>query len=495
VQNQWAAQAEQVRPDLRPFIDGRRRPSNGADTIGSINPATGQELWRLPAGDRRDVDEAVRAAHAAFTRSAWARDAVLRIDSLLRLADLIEQHADELALLDTLEIGIPIGVTSGDVAMAAQVVRGLVAMLPDVSADVASPVRRVARGVVAVIAPWNFPFFVALTKTAPALAVGNTVVLKPSELSSASALRLADLGVEAGIPPGVLNVVPGRGDVVGDALVRHAMVAQVNLTGSLWTGRQVVRASAETSLVPVLTELGGKSAHVVGEHAPDLGVVAEAIAANIFWCAGQVCSSGSRLIVHERHHDALVQLLAERAAAWQPGDPLDPERNAGPLGSEAHAADVDRAVRQAIEEGGRVIAGAKRGAQPGWYYEPTIIADVSSDHRLFHEEVFGPVLAVTACRSTEEGIELANATAYGLVATGWSDHPGEADQLADGLRAAWVTVNPHREPPVDPRAGAESFGSSGSGVEGGLPALRAATRLVVVAVGRANISASEGTPS
>jgi acyl-CoA reductase-like NAD-dependent aldehyde dehydrogenase len=488
---EWIARAAALRPDLRPFIGGQRCPSHGQDTIASINPATGQELWQVPAGDARDIDDAVAAANVAFNEGSWTRDPALRQATLLRLATLLEESTDELALLDTLEIGIPIGVTTDDATAAAQIVRDIVAMLPDVSDDVEAPARRVPRGVVAVIAPWNFPFFVALTKTVPVLAVGNTVVLKPSELASASALLLADLAIQAGFPAGVFNVVPGRGNVAGDALVRHRLVNQVNFTGSLLTGRAVVRATAETSLAPVLTELGGKSAHVVGELAPDLEVIADAVAANIFWCAGQVCSSGSRLIVHERHHDALVELLAERVAEWQPGDPLDPAHRAGPLGSQQHVESVDRMVQHAVGEGGRVVAGAKRGSGPGSYYEPTIIAEVTPAHRLFNEEVFGPVLAVTSCRSTAEGIELANATEYGLVATGWSDDPDEMIQLADGLRAGWVTVNPHRDPPSNPRVGAESIGASGSGVEGGVAALRAATRLVVVSVGSAEPS-SEG---
>ncbi len=382
--------------DLRPFISGAYAASQDGEWLTSINPATEEALWRLPAGHPGDVDRAVRAARRAT--ASWADDRDLRVTSLLALADLIDANAEELARLDTLEIGIPLGVTTQDATMAADHLRKVVGMLDQVDDDVLGPARRVPRGVVAVIAPWNFPFFVALTKAASALAVGNCVVLKPSELGSASALRLAELVCEAGAPAGVLNVVPGRGDLVGDALVRHPGVDQINFTGSLATGRAVLRASAEASLAPVLTELGGKSAHVVGEHAPDLDTVADAIAANIFWCAGQVCSSGSRLIVAEQHHDALVEHLVERAGSWAPRDPLDPEALAGPLGSEQHLQTVDRMVREAVEDGGVVRTGGNPGPRPGWFYQPTIITGVESAHRLFQEEVFGPVLAVTVVR-------------------------------------------------------------------------------------------------
>jgi acyl-CoA reductase-like NAD-dependent aldehyde dehydrogenase len=450
----------------------------------SIDPATEQVLWQLPVGDPADVDLAVDAAARAFAAPGWADDAAMRGEALLRLADLIETHGDEISMLDTIEVGVPIGITTGDVGLAASIVRDVVGLLPEVAADAVPPSRRVPRGVVAALGPWNFPFFVALTKVLPALAAGNTVVLKPTELASASAMRLGELAQEAGLPPGVLGVVPGRGDVVGDALVRHPGIAQVNLTGSTGTGRRVLAATAASNLAPVLTELGGKSPQVVGEHAPDLAMVADAVAQSIFWASGQVCVAGSRLIVHRRHHEALLELLLERTAAWQPGDPRDPAVQAGPLGSAAHLAHVVGCVEQARAEGGRAITGGARLPGHGWYYPPTIVDAVEVGHALFSTEVFGPVLAVTTFATTDEAIALANATDFGLTATAWSDDPDEANALAAGLRAAWVTVNPHLTTPPDPRVGAESVGWSGSGVEGGLPGLRACTRLTVVQHGR-----------
>ncbi len=482
-------------PDLRPFVDGGHVDSRSDATMASIDPTTEQVLWQLPVGDPADVDLAVAAARRAFTTSGWASDESMRAEVLLRLADLIEAHGHELAMLDTVEIGVPIGITTGDVGLAASIVRDIVGLLPEVAADVVSPGRRVPRGVVAVIGPWNFPFFVALTKTLPALAVGNAVVLKPTELASASALRLAELAAQAGLPAGLLDVVLGRGDVVGDALVRHPGIDQVNLTGSTGTGRRVLAAVAATNLVPVLSELGGKSAQVVGEHAPDLEVVADAVAQSIFWASGQVCVAGSRLIVHERHHDELVGLVLERTAQWQPGDPRDPAVQAGPLGSEAHLGHVVGCVQRARDEGGRVLTGGSRLDRTGWFYPPTVVDGVEADHSLFTTEVFGPVLAVTTFASTAEAVALANATNYGLTVTGWSDDPTEASTLAAGLRAAWVTVNPHLAPPPDPRVGAESVGWSGSGVEGGLPGLRAGTRLTVVQHGRPPVSDEHTRPT
>ena len=471
-------------PDLRPFVAGRHVDSCSSATMPSIDPATEQVLWQLPVGDPADVDLAVDAARQAFTTSGWATDVAMRAEVLLRLADLIEAHGDQLATLDTMEIGVPIGITTGDVGLAASIVRDIVGLVPEIAADAIAPSRRVPRGVVAVLGPWNFPFFVALTKVLPALAAGNTVVLKPTELASASALRLAELAHEAGVPAGALGVVPGRGDVVGDALVRHPGIAQVNLTGSTGTGRRVLAATAASNLVPVLTELGGKSPQVVGAHAPDLELVADAVAQSIFWASGQVCVAGSRLIVHERHHAALLELLLERAAHWQPGDPHDPAVQAGPLGSEAHLGHVIACIERARAEGGHVVAGGARLPRRGWFYPPTIVDGVEAHHSLFTTEVFGPVLAVSTFTTTDEAIALANATDYGLTATGWSDDPDEVAALAGSLRAAWVTVNPHLCSPPDPRVGAESVGWSGSGVEGGLPGLRACTRLTVVQQGR-----------
>jgi acyl-CoA reductase-like NAD-dependent aldehyde dehydrogenase len=240
----------------------------------------------------------------------------------------------------------------------------------------------------------------------------------------------------------------------------------------------------------VVTELGGKSAQVVGEHAPDLEVVADAVAQSIFWASGQVCVAGSRLIVHERHHDALMDLLLERAAQWQPGDPHDPDVQAGPLGSEAHLGHVIECVERARADGGRVVIGGARLDRRGWFYPPTIVDGVDPGHHLFTTEVFGPVLAVTTFTTIDEGITLANATPFGLSGTGWSDDPAEATALADGIRAAWVSVNPHIAGPPDMRLGAESIGWSGSGTEGGLPGMRATTRLTVVQQGRPDTAAA-----
>mgnify|MGYP003334715807 FL=1 len=470
--------------------DLRHVDSAGQARLSSVDPSTERVLWQLPAGHPADVALAVEAGEAAF-RSDWSRDRSGRVAALLRLCDLLDLHASALAELDTREIGIPITVTSGDVSLATSIIRDLLGMLDDVGVDAEPPSRRVPRGVVGVLAPWNFPFFVAVTKVAPILAVGNCVVLKPTELASASAVRLAELAHDAGLPAGVLNVVPGRGDVVGEALVRHPGVAQVNLTGSTATGRRVLSALADSTLTPALTELGGKSAHVVGEHVSDLEAVADAVAQGIFWGSGQVCTAGSRLIVHERHHDELLELLVARTVQWQPGDPFDPTTPAGPLGSEAHMTKVLAHIDQARHDGGRIVAGGSRSARPGWFVPPTIVDDVTSSHRLFSTEVFGPVLAITRCSDVHDGVRLANATEYGLSATGWSDDPGEIDVLADGLRAGWVSVNPHLLGPVNPRAGAESVGWSGSGVEGGLPAMRAATRLTVVHTGRPNVPTNE----
>jgi acyl-CoA reductase-like NAD-dependent aldehyde dehydrogenase len=414
-------------PELTPYVGGCHVPSAGVERIPSVDPATEAVLWELPAGHADDVDAAVASALTTFATSPWAGDREFRVACLLRLASLIEANTERIAALDTLEIGIPIEITRADVDLAAAHIRDVVAMLADVEADVEAPARRVPRGAVAVIAPWNFPFYVALTKTVPTIAVGNTVVLKPSELASSSALLLAELATQAGMPAGVLNVVVGRGTIVGDALARHADIDQVNLTGSLATGRAVLAAAAAGGLAPVLTELGGKSAHVVGAHAPDLDVVADAIAANIFWCAGQVCTSGSRLIVHQRHHDALVERLVDRAAHWLPGDPATNGPQAGPLGSGAHLAGVVAIVDRAVVAGGHVVVGGTPGPRPGWYFPPTIVTEIGPHHELFEEEVFGPVLAVTRCASTAHGIELANTTSYGLTATGWSTDSADRD--------------------------------------------------------------------
>ncbi len=480
----WTARAAALTPDVRPFVDGQRMAPLSRETFVERNPQDGHAVAALPDASDEDVDRAVRAARRAFDGGGWSgRSPLERAEVLLRLAGLVETHAQELALHDSLEMGMPVAQGVPDMALAAQEIRDVAAachrleavQLPG-PASVIALNRRVPHGVVAAITPWNFPVYVALGKIVPALAAGNAVVLKPSEVASLGCLRLGDLAAQAGVPPGVLNIITGRGTVAGAALAAHPDVDCLTFTGSTATGQRIMALAARSNLKALMLECGGKSPQVVLDDLGDPEGLAQALVNGFTWNSGQVCVAGTRILVHRPLLERLWPLLAAQVSALQTGDPLDENTTLGPLASMAQHARVAHWVALAGQAG--FVSARGRTGEGLCHMAPLLLRDVPSAHPLMQEEIFGPVAGICAFDDEQEAVRLANDTRYGLSATVWSSCARTGQRVAHRLRAGSVTVHTrvHPDPAHIPGRSAEPVGLSGFGPEGGLPGLLAYTR-------------------
>jgi len=461
------------------FIDGRFIDAASGRTFSTENPATGAILAEVAAGDTADVDAAVRAARRAFDDGRWSRLAPAdRKTVLLRFADLLEANAEELATLDALEAGKPI-TDCRDVDLPetvktfrwyAEAIDKVFDAVAPTGPDALGLIVREPIGVVGAVVPWNFPILMAAWKMALALASGNSMIVKPSRLTSLSAIRMAELGSEAGLPDGVLNVVPGTGSEAGQALGRHMDVDMVTFTGSTEVGRQFLNYAAESNLKEITLECGGKSPQLVLAEPPDLNMIAEQVLFAALMNQGENCSCGSRLIVHESVHDELVERLVAGLAAWTVGDPMSPETKIGPMIERPHLDKVLGYIDAGRREGARVATGGGRILEEtgGYFVAPTIFDGVTNDMSIAREEIFGPVLSTIPFASEEEGLRLANETAYGLAASVYTRDLDAAFRVARALRAGTVGVNAYSEGDITTPFGGfkqSGFGGRDKGLE------------------------------
>jgi acyl-CoA reductase-like NAD-dependent aldehyde dehydrogenase len=466
------------------FIDGSSRaPSNG-EYFASTNPATLEVLYEAARGDAADVDAAVAAARRAFEGPAWRRlTATQRGKLLRRLGDLIAEHAGELAEMETLDNGKLLREMRGQLlslpdyfyyyAGLADKVQG--SQIPTNNLDMLNYTQREPLGVVGAITPWNSPLTLTTSKLAPALAAGNTVVIKPSEYTSRSILRVAQLASEAGFPDGVINVVTGFGAEAGAALVDHRDIAKISFTGSTRTGAAIA-ASAAARFIGCTLELGGKSPNIVFDDA-NVTNAAMGVVAGIYAAAGQTCIAGSRVFAHRAIYDELLERVAERAKSIIIGDPLLDSTELGPLAFGDQLDKVESYVNLGVSEGATRHAGGGRPTLelPGYFFEPTVLTDVTNDMRVVREEIFGPVAAIMPFDDEDEVIRLANDTEYGLAAGVWTQNLARAHRMSRRLDAGTIWVNTYRAmSPMSPRQG---FKNSGVGIEHGLESMNDYTRL------------------
>ncbi len=445
---EYQAIAADLNPPTMSFIDGRFQPAASGNTFTTTNPATGQVLAEVAACGPEDVDLAVRKAREAFDDGRWRclhpND---RKEVLIRLCKLISRNRRELAVLESIDSGKPIlDCETIDVPELihtikwhAEAIDKIYDQTAPVGPDAVSMIVREPIGVVAAVLPWNFPLLMLAWKIGPALAAGCSMVVKPAAQTSLTALRIAELAMEAGLPRGVLNVVTGSGSEVGEPLGLHMDVDMATFTGSTATGRRFLRYAADSNLKKVVLECGGKNPCIVLDDAEDLDIVAAQVVSAAFWNMGENCSAGSRLIVHEAIKEELLERIRAHARDWRTGDPLNPANHLGALVDRGHFTKVSEYLALGKEEGKEVILGGE--TMDGVYVQPTIFDGVSQNDRLAREEIFGPVLSVITVSSYEDAIRVANDSEYGLAASVFTANSKRAIRAAQAIRAGTVTVN------------------------------------------------------
>jgi acyl-CoA reductase-like NAD-dependent aldehyde dehydrogenase len=448
---EWQAAAKALKIDGRAFIDGRRTAALSGESRPSINPANGQRLVDVASCGPEDADRAVVSARAVFERGTWSRMAPGdRKKVLIRWAELIGTHAEELALLETLDVGKPINDTSKvDVPSAIRTIQWsgeavdkIYDEIAPTSPDCLALVQRLPLGVVAAIVPWNFPLSTTAWKLAPALATGNSVILKPASNTPLTALRIADLATEAGLPDGVLQVLPGPGGRLGQHIALHGDIDGLTFTGSTPVGKQLLVCAGQSNLKRTFLELGGKSPNIVFADA-NLDKAATMAAAAVFYNGGQTCTAGTRLIVERSIEAQFTEMVIARAGHWLPGDPLDPATAMGPMIDEgqfysvAEYVDIGRAEHaELVFGGGQVLA-----ESGGYYHEPTIFAKTNNQMRIAQEEIFGPVLSIMTFTDAADAIRIANDSIYGLAGAVWSRNINTAHKVADAVRVGTMGIN------------------------------------------------------
>ena len=481
----WQEKAKNIAIETRLFINGEYSAAADNSVFATIDPAAQQTLAEVARGKKADVDRAVQAARSAFERGDWSPASPAQRKAVLnKFANLMEAHCEELALLETLDTGKPIRHSlRDDIPGAARAIRWYAEAIDKVYGEVAptggnelAMIVREPIGVIAAVVPWNFPLLLACWKLGPALASGNSVVLKPSEKSPLSALRLAGLAKEAGLPDGVFNVVSGFGHEAGQALARHPDVEVITFTGSTRTGKQLLKDAGDSNMKRVWLEAGGKSANIVFADCPDLQKAVNATAGGIFYNQGQVCIAGTRLLLEESIADRFLDLLKEQAKGWQPGNPLDPNTAMGMLIDNSHADSVHSFIR-AGEAHSTLLLDGRKNPWPA-AVGPTIFVDVDPASALSQEEIFGPVLVVTRFKTEEQALALANDSRYGLGAAVWTRDLSRAHRISRRLKAGSVFVNNYNDGDMTVPFG--GYKQSGNGRDKSLHALEKFTELKTI---------------
>ena len=448
----WNARMKTADLTIRNFIDGQYEDAAGKDIISKYSPRDDKLLYSFRNGDSNLVDRAVVNARQAFEDGRWSELPVQQRKSVLqKLADLIEVHKEEFALYECLDVGKPIAnALNGDIPRSASRLRsaaeGAAQLLSPSGMDVSNFAYQLRKpvGVVAAIIGWNFPLSLATTKVGPALAMGNSLVLKPSEFTSLSASRLAELAIEAGVPPGVLNVVHGSGVAVGDALARHQDIDLLGFIGSSATGKKLMQAAGQSNMKRLILECGGKSPYIVFDDCPDdLDAIAANIVSTAFANQGAVCVAGTRVLIQESLKEKLLPKIVGRTKKLIPQDPLESSSTFGALVNEAHMQKVLGYIESGKQEGANLILGGKRvlEASGGYYVEPTIFDNVDPQQKIAQEEIFGPVLCIRSFATEEEAVTLANDTIYGLASAVFSTDLERCSRVSKALRSGIVWIN------------------------------------------------------
>ena len=457
-------------------------------TFETINPGTGEVICQVAEADAPDVDKAVQAARTAFTSGEWVKMSATRRGELLyKLADLIEEHANELARLETLDNGKPLS-ESLNIDLPATIAcyryfAGWADKIQGKTIPINGPffcyTRHEPIGVVGQIIPWNFPLLMQAWKLAPALAAGNTVVLKPAEQTPLSALRVGELIIEAGFPPGVVNILPGYGPTAGAAIAHHMDIDKVAFTGSTEVGHLIMEAAAKSNLKRVTLELGGKSPNIVFADA-DMDEAIEGAHNALFFNQGQCCTAGSRLFVEQKCYDEFVAKSVERAEQRIVGDPFEEKTQQGPQVDREQFNKVMRYIESGMREGGELLCGGSRVGDRGFFIEPTVFADVQDNMKIAQEEIFGPVMSIIKFQDLDEVIRRANTTMYGLAAAVWTRDITKAHAIANNVRAGTIWVNCYNV--IDAAAPFGGFKQSGIGRELGEYGLEQYTEVKTVTV-------------
>ena len=482
----WAERATGLRIDGRAFVGGARVASASGQTFAKHSPVDGRLLGEVTRGQAPDIDAAVASARAAFDDGRWARRSPAQRKKVLqRFAEGILAAGEELALLETLDMGKPVQQSLAvDVASTARCIAWYAEAVDKIYDEIAPTgpnalalITREPMGVVGAVVPWNYPMIMAAWKLGPALAAGNSVVLKPSEKSPFTALRLAEIAHAAGLPEGVFNVVPGYGHEAGEALALHLDVDAIGFTGSTRVGRRMFEYAGRSNLKRVYNELGGKSAFVVFDDFADVARAARTAAGSMFYNQGESCNAPSRVLVHENAADEFLAVLAAEAPKYAPGDPLSGTAEMGAIVDEVQMKTVLGYIEAGRSEGARVLAGGAqvRTGSGGTYVEPTVFEGVANSMKIAREEIFGPVMSVIRFKTEADAIAMANDSAYGLQASVWSDNINRAHRVARALRAGTVHVNQYDEDDITVPFG--GYKQSGNGRDKSLHAFDKYTEL------------------